>query len=244
MNPTVLVTGASGGIGSAIATRFAREGYRVAIHYNHHREKAEQLVQELRNQNPLVIAVQADISNEQQVKNMMEEVTQQLGGIDILINNAGFAQQKLFTDITSDEWKKMFDVHVNGAFYCIQAVLPWMIHNKKGKIINISSMWGQVGASCEVHYSAAKAALIGMTKALAKELGLSGIQVNCVSPGVIKTKMNHMLGVDVLEELKEETPLNKLGTPDDIANAVYFLASDQADFITGQVLASNGGYII
>ena len=236
-----VITGASSGIGRAFAKELANEGYRLVL-VARRKERLEELAQELRENGTESIIITADLSKKEECLRLLEELKKLPVGI--FINNAGFAQQKLFTDITSDEWKKMFDVHVNGAFYCIQAVLPWMIHNKKGKIINISSMWGQVGASCEVHYSAAKAALIGMTKALAKELGLSGIQVNCVSPGVIETEMNHMLGVDVLEELKEETPLNKLGTPDDIANAVYFLASDQADFITGQVLASNGGYII
>lgn len=242
MNPTVLVTGASGGIGSAIATRFAREGYRVAIHYNHHREKAEQLVQELRNQNPLVIAVQADISNEQQVKNMMEEVTQQLGGIDILINNAGFAQQKLFTDITSDEWKKMFDVHVNGAFYCIQAVLPWMIHNKKGKIINISSMWGTSGASCEVAYSASKSGINGFTKALAKELAPSNVQVNAIACGVIDTSMNDQLTSEERKALEEEIPAGRYGTPKEIAQMVWNIVH-APEYMTGQIIGVDGGFL-
>ena len=159
----------------------------------------------------------------------------------MLVNNAGIAEQSLFTDITDEMWHKMIETNLSGAFYCSRAVLKYMINRKCGKIINISSIWGETGGSCEVHYSSAKAGLIGMTKALAKEVGLSGITVNCVSPGVILTDMTSHFDEDTMNELKNETPLNKIGTPQDVAGAVSFLASPDADFITGQDLAVNGG---
>ncbi|MDC0700747.1 SDR family oxidoreductase, partial [Blautia wexlerae] len=164
--------------------------------------------------------------------------------VDVLVNNAGIAQQKLFTDLTDTDWDRIFAVDVKGVFLCCQAALPHMIHEKRGAIVNISSMWGQVGASCEVHYSAAKAAVIGLTKALAKELGPSQIRVNCIAPGVIATEMNDLLGAETLEALREETPLEAIGTAEQVADAVRFLASDQASFITGQVLGVNGGMVI
>ena len=175
---------------------------------------------------------------------MFAQVKSAFGSVEVLVNNAGIAQQKLFTDITEQDWNKMFDVDVKGVFHCCQCALPDMIHGKAGKIINISSMWGQVGASCEVHYSAAKAAVIGLTQALAKEVGPSHIQVNCIAPGVIDTEMNGHLDARTIDELKDETPLGVIGTTKDIANAVLFLASEKADFITGQVLGVNGGMII
>ena len=165
------------------------------------------------------------------------------GSADILINNAGIAQQKLFTDITDDDFTRMFDINVRGVFNCCRAALPYMIHKKHGRIINISSMWGVCGASCEVHYSASKAAVIGMTKALAKEVGPSGITVNCIAPGLIDTPMNANLSKETINELCEETPVGRIGTPEDIANAALFLASDSSSFITGQVLGVDGGFI-
>ena len=162
----------------------------------------------------------------------------------MLVCNAGIARQELFTDITEASWREVMGVDLDGVFYCAQAVLPDMLHRKAGKIITLSSMWGQVGASCEVAYSTAKAGVIGLTKALAKELGPSGITVNCVAPGVIDTEMNGNLPQDVKDELAEETPLERLGTPEDVAQAVWFLAPPAGDFFTGQVLAPNGGLII
>lgn len=240
----MLVTGGAKGIGAQISRSFARQGYNVIVNYYSSREQAEELVSELSGHDCQSISIQADISNINQVKNMIQRAECLFGHIDILVNNAGIAQQKLFTDISEKEWDAMFDVNVKGAFNCIQAVLPKMINSKRGKIINISSIWGMVGASCEVHYSASKAAIIGFTKALAKELGPSNIQVNCVAPGVILTDMTSDLGEDTLEGLKQETPLGTIGKPLDIASAVLFLASEGADFITGQVISPNGGFLI
>ncbi|WP_312694992.1 elongation factor P 5-aminopentanone reductase [Caproiciproducens sp.] len=238
---TALVTGASRGIGNAIACQLAADGFRVIVNYYASQKEAEALVSELNARYPVgCAALRADVSDRGQVEKMFSAA----GEIDVLVNNAGIAQQKLFTDITEQDWDRMFDVDVKGIFHCCQCALPYMIHQKRGKIINISSMWGQVGASCEVHYSAAKAAVIGLTKALAKEVGPSGIQVNCVAPGVIQTEMNARLDEDTISELKEETPLGVIGAAEDIAAAVSFLAGEKSGFITGQVLGVNGGMII
>ena len=241
----VLITGASGGIGKAVAEKFAQNGYRVALHYHNGKERAEALQQELEAQGCTVMAVQADLRESSQAEAMIKQIEQQWGGVDVLVNNAGVAQQKLFTDITDEEWRNMFAIHVDGAFSCSRAVLPGMIYKKQGCIINVSSMWGQVGGSCEVHYSAAKGALQAMTQALAKEVGPSGIRVNCVAPGVILTEMNtRMFDAETLEALKEETPLEKLGEAEDVANMIYFLARKEAGFITGQIIGVNGGMVI
>ncbi|ARP51045.1 MULTISPECIES: elongation factor P 5-aminopentanone reductase [Caproicibacterium] len=232
---TALVTGGSRGIGAAVCRRLAAEGCRVIVNYHTHKEDAEKLAEEIGG-----LAVQADVADRAACENLFE----QAGNVDILVNNAGVAQQKLFTDITEEEWNRLFAVDVSGVFHCCQLALPYMIHVKRGSIINISSMWGQTGGSCEVHYSAAKAAVIGLTKALAKELGPSHIRVNCIAPGVIDTEMNAMHGPQVLQELAEDTPLERLGAPEDIAAAAAFLAGKDASFITGQVLSVNGGFVI
>ena len=235
MEKTALITGASRGIGRETAVKFWREGFRVAVNYQKSAEAAKELAAELNRLRPgSALAVQADVSKKDQVLSMVRQAEEALGPIEVLVNNAGIAQ----------DWDRMFQVDVKGVFLCAQAVLPGMIRRKRGKIINISSMWGQVGASCEVHYSAAKGAVIAFTKALAQEVGPSHIQVNCVAPGVIATEMNGALPPEALDALREETPLGVIGQPGDIAEAVWFLASPQADFITGQVLAPNGGLVL
>lgn len=235
----VLITGGSRGIGAAAARRFAAGGDRVVINYCCSREQAEALAAETGGW-----AVQADVSDPEQVRKMVDNVLDKFCQLDILICNAGIAQQKLFGDLTDEDWRRMFAVNVDGMFYTIRAALPHFIHRKEGRILTVSSMWGQVGGSCEVAYSAAKAAVIGMTKALAKELGPSGITVNCVSPGVINTEMNANLGPEDLAVLAEETPLGTIGEPEDVAEALWYLASPGAKFVTGQVLAPNGGLIV
>ena len=241
----VLVTGASGGIGKAVAEKFALAGYPVVLHYHKGTERAEALQNALTEQGCIVMAQQADLRDSTQVAQMIKQVREQWGPVEILINNAGVAQQKLFTDITDEEWRNMFAVHVDGAFYCSRAVLPAMIQKKRGCIINVSSMWGQIGGSCEVHYSAAKGALQAMTQALAKEVGPSGIRVNCVAPGVILTEMNtRMFDEETLDALREETPLEKLGAAEDVASMIYYLSTEEAGFITGQIIGVNGGMVI
>ena len=242
----VLVTGGSGGIGTAICVAFAQAGCNVAIHSHSKIEKAEKLAKILEESYGVrAVAVSADVSDPNSVIDMFDSIDGSLGGIDILINNAGIAQQKLFTDITYEDWKNMIGTNLDGVFYCSQEALKrYMLKNHSGVILNISSMWGQVGASCEVHYSAAKSGVIGLTKALAKEVGLSGVRVNCICPGVIMTDMMKDFDEQTIAELKEEAPLNALGTPKDIADTAVFLCSDKAKFITGQILGVNGGFVI
>lgn len=241
---TVLITGASRGIGKGAAVLFAQKNYNVVINYNNSEKEAALLEESIKSFGGSAVCIKADVSKSDEVKNMVDEVQRKFGGIDVAVNNAGISEQKLFSDITYDDWSRMFDVNVTGMFNVCKSVLPWMINQKRGKIINISSVWGMVGASCEVHYSASKAAVIGFTKALAKELGPSNIQVNCVAPGVIKTQMNAGLDTETIEALKQETPLGVIGDPVDIANTIYFLASDKSNFITGQVISPNGGFVI
>lgn len=243
---TVLITGASGGIGSAIAVAFAQNGYDVALNYNKNEAKAKKLAGILRETYGVnAAAVGADVSDRTAVNSMFDEIDRLFGNLDVLINNAGIAQQKLFTDISSDEWCSMLNTNLGGVFNCTQEALKrYMLKNHSGVILNISSMWGQVGASCEVHYSTAKAGVIGLTKALAKEVGLSGIRVNCICPGVIMTDMMKEFDENAVAELKEETPLNLLGVPEDIADSAVFLCSEKAKFITGQILGVNGGFVI
>lgn len=246
MTNTVLITGGAGGIGSALAVGFAQTGRRVAIHYRRSREKAERLATILQQSYGVdAFAVYADVADRQSVAAMFDGIERRFGRLDVLVNNAGIAQQKLFTDITEEDWRTMLGASLDGTFFCSQEALRrFMLPTHRGVILNISSMWGQVGASCEVHYSAAKAGVIGMTKALAKEVGLSGVRVNCIAPGVVMTDMMRGFDEQTLDELKEETPLNALGTPKDIADAAVFLCSDRAKFITGQVLGVNGGFVI
>lgn len=235
---TVLITGASRGIGAATARAFAQKGDRVIINYKTNREKAEALAKELSG-----LAIQADVSDPQQVKAMFEEIHTRFGSVDVLVNNAGFSQFAMFDSLSDEDWQRMLQTTLSGAFHCIREALPNMIHNKQGSIVNISSIWGITGASCEVAYSTAKAGLIGMTKALAKEVGPSGILVNCVAPGVIDTDMSHSLTPETKQVLADETPLCRLGTPEEVAKSIVFL-SEPDTFLTGQVLSPNGGIVI
>lgn len=244
MRKTAFITGGSRGIGRAVARRLAAEGCAVGINYLQAREQAEQLAEELRAQGHAAMAVQADVADRAAVTAAIARVEDAFGPVSVLVNNAGIAEQHQFQDITEDFWRRLFAVNVDGAFHTIQAVLPHMIHEKAGCIVNTSSIWGQRGASCEVAYSATKAAVIGLTRSLAMELAPSGIRVNCVAPGVIRTDMVEVLGEETLRDLAEQTPLGRLGTPEDIAHAVAFLASDSASFITGQVLTADGGFIL
>jgi len=245
MEKIAFITGSSRGIGRGIARQLAQEGYAVGINYIQAKDKADELVSELHAKGCKAIAVQADVADQLAITSAIRRAEEALGGpIRLLVNNAGIAEQHLFQHITPAFWHRIYAVNVNGAFHTIQAVLPRMIHEKEGCIINISSMWGLRGASCEVAYSSTKGALIAMTRSLAMELAPSGIRVNCVAPGVINTDMVQVLGQDVLDELAQETPVGRLGTVEDIANAVSFLADDKASFITGQILTADGGFIL
>lgn len=241
MQKTAIVTGAARGIGKAIAKRLVEDGFFVAAVYNSSEKLAKKLESELY---PNVKAYKCDVSDSESVNAVVRAVLKDRKTVDVLVNNAGIAQQKLFTDITDEDWSRMIGVDLSGAFYFTRAVLPSMINEKSGIIINITSMWGETGGSCEVHYSAAKAGLIGMTKALAKETGLSGICVNAVSPGVIETDMMSNFSEADKEVLREEIPLSRLGSVEDVANTVAFLCSEKASYITGQVISVNGGIVI
>lgn len=235
MNRIVLVTGGSRGIGEAICEAFIKNGDIVVLNYKKSFEKAIEIKNRLGDN---LFLLKADVGNLEEVKVMVDFCINKFGKVDILVNNAGISQIKPFADITEDDWDEMIRVNLKGVYNCTKSVVDNMINRKSGKIINISSIWGQLGASCEVHYSAAKAGVIGFTKALAKELALSNIQVNCIAPGIIETDMNSQFDK---EELKKEVPSETLGTSYDIANSVLFLASEQANYITGQVLGVNGG---
>ena len=244
MKPSVLITGASRGIGAACARRFAAAGYAVAINYHRGQREALALAGEINAAGGQAIALQADVGDSAAVARMVDNVLENFCQLDILVCNAGVARQGLLTDFSDQDWRDIFQVNVDGVFYCCRAVLPHFIHRKAGRIITLSSMWGVTGGACEVPYSASKAAVIGLTRALAKELGPSGITVNCVAPGVIDTDMNAHLTAEDLDALREETPLGTIGRPEDVAESVFFLASPAASFITGQVLSPNGGICI
>ena len=243
MNKTAVITGASRGIGRATAIEFARNGYNVLANYNNSEKEAMELEKMLTEEGYSIKIFKADVSKSFEADAMIEYCLKEFGGLDVLVNNAGISQDKLFTDITDEDWERMMSINVTSVFNCSRKALQHMIWEKSGSIINITSMWGETGGSCEVHYSASKAAIIGMTKALAKEVGPSNIRVNAVSPGVIMTDMCAYYGEETLNELKEETPLMKLGKPEDIAETVYFLA-EKGNFITGQVVGVNGGMVI
>ena len=244
MQKTVLITGASRGIGAETARRFSAAGYAVALHYHRSEERALALAEELRRAGGEVLTVQADVGDWSQVRKMVDNVLDKFCQLDILICNAGVSWQGLLSEMPVEDWRRLCAVDLDGVFYCCKAVIPHFVARKAGKILTVSSMWGQTGGSCEAAYSAAKAGVIGLTKALAKELGPSGIAVNCVAPGVIATEMNQNLTPADLDALREETPLGRIGTAGDVAESLLFLASEGASFITGQVLAPNGGLVI
>ena len=241
---TVWITGASGGIGNAAARLFAQAGYQVAAGYCRGAACAEALCADLRAAGFAAEAFGADLTDSAAVGAVYRAVEARFGGVDVLVNNAGIAQQKLLTDVTDDEWRRMFAVNTDAAFYCCRAVIPYMVRRKSGRIINVSSVWGVRGASCEAPYAASKAALIGLTKSLAKELGPSGITVNCVAPGVIDTPMNRGFDAQTMRVLAEETPLCRIGTPEEAAQAILFFASEGASFVTGQTLCADGGFMV
>ena len=244
MKKTVIITGASKGIGAAMAILFARKGYNVVIGYNESYQLAKMLSSSLSSQGYNVVPIKVNVANKLETDILIKEAVYKFGSVDVLINNAGVAFNGLITDTEEFDFDKIIDVDLKGVFNCCKSVTPVMVNQKSGKIINISSMWGQVGASCEVAYSAAKAGVIGLTKALAKELAPSGITVNCIAPGLIDTNMNSNISVEDLNAFVEDIPLGRMGTAEDIAETALFLASEGADYITGQVLGVNGGYVM
>ncbi|MCD7945622.1 MAG: 3-oxoacyl-ACP reductase FabG [Clostridiales bacterium] len=245
MPQTVLITGASRGIGAAAALAFGRRGWQVGVNYLHSQRQAEEVCQAVRQAGGTAIPIQGDVSRSDEAGRMVETALSAFGGLDALVCNAGIAlPQMLLTDVTDDQWRRLFAADVDGIFYTCRAALPHFVRQQAGAIVTLSSMWGQTGGSCEVAYSAAKGAVIAFTKALSKEVGPSHIRVNCVCPGVIQTDMNAHLSLDDMEALRQETPLERLGEPSDVAEAIYYLCSPQSRFITGQVLGVNGGMII
>ena len=238
----IIVTGGSRGIGKCLVENLARDGHNVILNYNKSEKQALKIQRDLQEEGYLVEVFKADVSKRKDVKSMVDFAIEKFGNIDVLINNAGIAKLQMFQDVTDDDWEEIINTNLKSAFYMSQAVLPTMIHKKSGLIINISSIWGQVGASCETVYSISKAGLDAITKSLAKELGPSNIRVNSIAPGVIDTEMNSMLDEHIKTEIRNETPLGKIGRPIDIYRCIKWLIED--DFTTGQIISVNGGYVI
>ena len=239
---TIIITGGSRGIGKCMAENFAKDGYNVVLNYNKSEKQAKQIKQNLKEEGFEIEIFKADISKRNEVKKLIEFTIKKFGNIDVLINNAGIARLHLFTDVTEEEWDEIMNTNLKSAFFTTQEVLPNMIHNKSGCIINISSVWGLVGASCEAVYASSKAGLNGLTKSLAKELGPSKIRVNGIAPGIIDTEMNSNLDEKIKDELKTEIPLGKIGNPIDIYRCAKWLVEDE--YTTGQIISPNGGWVI
>lgn len=244
MNRSALVTGSSRGIGRASALELARRGWPVCVNYMEHRQAAEELVDLLRGEGRMAMAFRADVSDRAAVNEMVRAAAETLGPVELLVNNAGISRQGLFQDVDDALWDRLLAVNLTGPRNTVQAVLPHMLSEKRGNIVNISSIWGLRGGSCEVAYACTKAGIVGLTRSLALELAPSGIRVNCVAPGCVETDMVRALGQETRAMLVEETPLGRLGRPEDIAEVVGFLASEKAGFITGQVITSDGGFVV
>ena len=244
MKKLALITGSSRGIGRCTARKFAEEGYNIIINYKDNEEMAESIVKEINEIGRIAIAIKADVSKYDEVEKMFEQIFKYFKRLDVLINNAGIADLTLFNDIDESHWRRLFDTNVHGMFNCCKFAVPKMVEQKQGVILNMSSIWGIVGSSCETHYSATKGAINAFTKALAKELGPSNIRVNAVAPGAVETDMISEVPDEILEKIKEITPLGEIGKPEKIAEYLYFLASDLSDHMTGQIISPNGGFTI
>lgn len=242
VSKVIVVTGGSRGIGAEIVRRLAQNNYRVILNYNKSEKEAKNIKEELKKNNINIDIFKADVSKREEVKELIDFAINKFGKIDVLINNAGISQTKLFTDLTDEDWNNMIQTNLTSAFYCTQEVIKSMISRKNGLVINISSIWGVTGASCEVHYSVAKAGIDGMTKALAKELGPSNIRVNSIAPGMINTDMNKIYTDEEIKDIIEDIPLNKVGKTIDVARCVEWLIEDE--YTTGQVISINGGWLI
>ena len=241
-NKVVVVTGGSRGIGAEIVKKLAGDNYRVILNYNNSENEAKKVKEDLQKNNINIEIFKADVSKREEVKELIDFVINKFGKIDVLINNAGISQAKLFTDLTDEDWNNMIQTNLTSVFYCTQEAIKNMISRKEGLIINISSIWGITGSSCEVHYSVAKAGIDGMTKALAKEVGPSNIRVNSIAPGIIDTDMNKAYTDEEIKDIIEDIPLNKTGKKVDIARCVEWLIEDE--YTTGQVISINGGWLI